>query len=183
MAQVRALFISEKFIKNNAEIDDNVDMKKLLPTVWWCQKAYIEKTLGSPLFEDLMAKVIAGTLAGNDLTLVEAYISDALLAWFMHEAQVPLLYNYRNKSVGKSSSDNSQPIDYTEHRYLKDYYKPRAEYYSQRLDEYLCANTTLFPLYTTYTTSDQVRARDTKPSVSVYLGQGMVKKTNGFDRP
>jgi len=183
MAQTRALFISEKYIKNNAEIDDNVDVKKLLPTVWWCQKAYIEKSIGTPLFNDLMADVIASTLAGDNLTLVESYISDALLAWTMHEAQVPMLYNFRNKSVGKSSSDNSQPIDYVEHRYLKDYYKPRAEYFSQRLEDYLCANATLFPLYQTYTTSDQVRARDTSPSVSVYLGRGRMKHSNGFDFP
>jgi len=182
MAQQRALFISEKYIKNNAEIDDNVDVKKLLPTVWWCQKAYIEKSLGTPLYNDLADKIIAGTTAGNDLILVEQYISDALLWWFMHEVQVPLLYNFRNKSVGKSSSDNSQPVDYVEHRYLKDYYRPRAEEFSERLEAYLCENHLLFPLFTTYTTSDEIRARETKPQTSVYLGGANLHRSFGFDK-
>ena len=91
MAQVEGLFISESYIKNNTEIDENVNVNKLLPTVWWCQKAYIEQVLGSALFDDLLSKILASTLAGNDLTLVEKYVSPALVQWVMFEVQVPLL--------------------------------------------------------------------------------------------
>ena len=160
MAQQRALFISEKFIKRNTEIDENVNVNKLLPTVWWCQKQYIERTLGTPLFEDLSTKIIAGTLAGDDLILVDNFIADALLNWFMVEIQVALLYNYRNKSVGKNDSQFSTPIDYTEHRYLKDNYKPRAEYFVQRLEAFLVANSAKYPKWTEHTSSDQVIPTD-----------------------
>jgi hypothetical protein len=170
MAQVEGLFISESYIKNNTEIDENVNVNKLLPTVWWCQKAYIEQVLGSALFDDLLSKILASTLAGNDLTLVEKYVSPALVQWVMFEVQVPLLFNFRDKSVGKNSSDFSQPIDYTEHRYIKDNYKKRAETLTKRLEDYLCANSALFTLYGTSTTSDQIIANDLPPSTSVYMG-------------
>lgn len=179
MAQQRALFISENFIKRNSEIDENVDVNKLLPSVWWCQKAYIERTLGTPLFEDLSAKIIAGSLAGDDLNLVNNYIADALLNWFMVEVQVPLLYNYRNKSVGKNDSQWSTPVEYQEHRYLKDNYKPRAEYFTKRLEDYLCANSSLFPKYTEHTSSDQVIPTDSTPSNPFFLGGGS-KECNKF---
>jgi len=170
MAQVEGLFISEKYIKNNSEIDDNVDVKKLLPSVWYCQKEYIERSLGTLLYEDLIAKVIAGTIAGNDLILVEKYISPALLWATMNEVQVPLLYNYRNKSVGKNSSDNSTPVDYVEHRYLKDFYKPRMVAFSQRLEKYLLANSTLFPLYMDVNDIDEIPSSNTVAKTSVWLG-------------
>ena len=183
MAQQRGLLISEKYVKENSEIDENVDMKYILPTIWYCQKQYLENTLGTPLFDDLLAKIIAGTLAGNDLILVDAYIADALLMWVRMEVQIPLLYKLRNKSVAKNNSEFSQPIDYQEHRYLKDDYKTKAVFFSKRLDEYLCYSVgqNLFPLYTTYTQSDEVRATPTKATVSVYLGRSY-KHSHGFDK-
>jgi hypothetical protein len=179
MAQQRALFISESFIKNNSEIDDNVDVKKLLPTVWWCQKAYIETALGTPLFDDLSTKVIAGTLAGDDLTLVDNYIADALLNWFMVEVQIALVYNYRNKSIGKNDSQWSDFIDAKELRFLRDQYKPRADYYIERLETYLCAKSSLYPKYTAPVTSDQIKPTDQAPQIPVYLG-GAIPIKNKF---
>jgi hypothetical protein len=183
MAQTRGLFISENYVKENSEIDENVDMKLILPTIWYCQKEYLEKTLGTPLFEDLLAKVIAGTLAGNDLILVNQYISDALLMWVRMEIQIPLLYKFRNKSVAKNSAEFSQPIDYQEHKYLKDYYRSKAEYFSKRLDDYLCWSTSsnLYPLYTTYTQSDELRAQPTTATTSVFLGKRYPKHSGGRD--
>ena len=180
MAQTRALFISENFIKRNSEIDENVDVNKLLPTVWWCQKAFIEKTLGSNLFDAITTKILADNLTGNYLTLVDAYIADALLQYFMSEVQVPLLYNYRNKSVGSNDSQWSTPIDYTQHRYLKNVYLPRAEYYTQRLESYLCENSTLFPEYTAPSTSDQLTHQDTTPPNPVFLGGSRVNPNQRF---
>ena len=116
MAQQRALFISEKFIKRNSEIDDNVDVKKLLPTVFWCQKFFIEKTLGSNLYDGLSTRTIANTLTAADIALMDGYIADALLNWFMSEVQVALTYNFRNKSAGTNDSQWSDPVDFTQHK-------------------------------------------------------------------
>lgn len=58
---VRAFFISEKFLKDHTALDENIDMKKIRPTIYQCQLQYIEALLGTQLYEDLIAKVIAGT--------------------------------------------------------------------------------------------------------------------------
>lgn len=174
MAQQRALFISENFIKSNTEIDSNVDVRKLLPTVWWCQKGYIEPVLGSPLFESISSKIVAGELnqpANSEyLTLVDAYIADALVNWFMIEVQIALLYNYRNKSTGKNDAQWSDFIDSTEVRFLRDQYRPRADYFIDRLETYLCANTKKFPEYNGPFTSDDLTPTDQPPQIPVFLG-------------
>lgn len=168
MAQQRALLISERFVKNNSEIDSNVDVNWLRPTIWYCQKEFIEKSLGTALYNDLIAKVIAGTLAGNDLNLVNNYLADALLMWVRSEVQVPLLYKMRNKSVGKNTDPNQQPIDLTEHEYLRNFYRMKAEYFTKRMEKFLCANETLFPLWNDCTDGG-VDARPTKPQTSLSL--------------
>lgn len=172
----RGLFISETFVKENSEIDENVDMKLINPTIWYCQKEYIEKTLGTTLYNDLISDVVAGSLSGDNLTLVDDYIADALLFWVKHELQVPLTYKFRNKSVNKNTDPNSQPVGFEEHKYLRDYYKPKAQYFTERLEKYLCANTDLFPLYNTSTEEDDLLPRDTKPQVAVYLGKTEPKR-------
>lgn len=172
----RGLFISETFVKENSEIDENVDMKLINPTIWYCQKEYIEKTLGTTLYNDLISDVVAGSLSGDNLTLVDDYIADALLFWVKHELQVPLTYKFRNKSVNKNTDPNSQPVGFEEHKYLRDYYKPKAQYFTERLEKYLCANTDLFPLYNTSTEDDDLLPRDTKPQVAVYLGKTEPKR-------
>lgn len=179
MAQLEGLFISENYIKNNTDIDENVNVHKLLPTVWWCQKEYIERVLGTKLFDDLLGKIApTNSLSGNDLILVEKWISPALVNWVMFEAQVSLLYNFRDKSVGKNNSDYSQPIDYTEHRYLRDTYKKRAESLTSRLEGYLCESSSLFPLYSQGNGTDELLSQDIPPTTSVYLG-GSVGVPNG----
>jgi hypothetical protein len=167
----RGLFISETFVKENSEIDENVDMKLINPTIWYCQKEYLEKTLGTVLYNDLISKIVASTLAGDDLTLVDDYIADCLLFWVKHELQVPLTYKFRNKSVSTNTDPNSQPVSFDIHKYLRDYYKPKAQYFTERLEKYLCANEALFPLYCTEDSIDELSPRKTPPQSAFYLGK------------
>ena len=176
----RGLFISEEFVKNGSPVDENVDMKKINPVIWQCQTQYIQSVLGSVLYNDLVAKVIAGTLAGDDLKLVDEYIADALMYWVMYEVQIPLLFNFRNKSTATNNSDYSQPIGTKELSRIENRFKDKAEFFSERITNYLCANTALYPLYMTATSSDDVIPEIAKPTVSVFLGDTYKPKCNKF---
>tara|TARA_R110002073_G_scaffold4889_1_gene30962 strand:- start:144 stop:695 length:552 start_codon:yes stop_codon:yes gene_type:complete len=175
----RVLFISEKFIKENSQIDDNVDMKKILPTIWQSQTQYIQTLLGTLLYEDLTAKIEAGTLAGNDLILVNDYIADTLMYWCLYELQIPLLFNFRNKSTATNNSTFSQPIGTKELARIENRMKSKAEFFSGRLTSYLLANQTLFPKFLQVIDSDDLMSDSLNPSVSVYLGQPY-RKCNKF---
>jgi len=169
---MRGLFISEKFIKENSPLDENIDWKKIQSTVWHCQIQHLQNLLGTKLYNDLVTKVIAGTIAGDDQTLIEDYISDALLYWVMYEVQIPLLYEFRNKNVSKKSSDNAQPIGTKELSRIENRFKDKAEFFSKRMTDYLCANSDLYPLYGTENEIDEVIPQNGKSTVSVYLGGG-----------
>lgn len=172
MAQTRVLLITEKFVKGNSELDANISMNLIRPTIYYCQKEYIEKSLGTALYNDLIAKTILDpTLVAypDYLTLVNDYLADALLKWVMFEVQVPLWVKWRNKSTSTNTSDNSNPVDLKTIQFLEDKYKDKAQYFTQRMEKFLCANDTLYPLWDDCVDGG-LDAEPTKPTTSIFLG-------------
>jgi len=166
------LFISEDYVKNNSIIDENVDMKLILPSIRDCQELRIHPILGTPLYEDLKSKISAvpPTLTANDTTLLDDYIAPCMLQWTVYECSVSMLFKYRNKSIGTKSSENSNPIDFNQLQFLRDEWKNKAEEREARLINYLCENDNLFPKYTE--SSDDLTPRKTAFQTKFYLGGG-----------
>jgi len=163
------LFVSETYIKKNTVIDENVDMHLLLPTIWMAQERHIQEIIGGSLYRKIQADIVASTLAGDYLTLVNSYLAPALGWWVMYEADITLLYKYRNKNVSTKTSENSAPVDFTQHKYLREHNKDQAEWWSQRAIDYLCEYSNLFPEYTD-NQYDEISPRSTKYSSTVFLG-------------
>ena len=102
------LFISEAYVKNTTLIDPNVDMRLILPSIRDCQELRIHPILGTPLYNDLKAKITAGTLNADETNLLDNYIAPAMGQWTLYECSASMLFKYRNKSVATKSSENSQ---------------------------------------------------------------------------
>lgn len=168
------LLVSENYIKKNTVIDENVDMKLLLPTIWMAQERHIQEILGTPLYTKIQADIVASTLTGDYLTLVDSYLAPALQWWTLYEADITLLYKYRNKNVSTKNSENSNPVDFTQHKYLRNHHKDQAEWWSQRAIDYLCDNNNLFPEYSDINFPD-VSPRNTKYTSTVFLGNKRTK--------
>lgn len=166
----KILFISEQYLKDNSQIDENVDVKLIRSTIYDCQRDYIKPILGTDLYEKLESDISGGTLTGNYLTLANDYVAEALLKWVIFELQFILLYKMRNKNVSKQSSENSQPVDYTEHRYLMDRWKEKAERRSQDVTDYLCANDDLYPEYLSNSDADDIYPNKSNYNTSIFLG-------------
>ena len=83
-----------------------------------------------------------------------------------------------NKSVSGQNSDNSQPIDLEELKYLQAQLRDKAEFYTQRLADHLLANMTLYPEYTSADNID-----DIKPSSNSYFaGMQLDEEGDAFNR-
>lgn len=171
----RTTFISESYIKENSAIDENTDYKKILPSVWQCQIQYIQNLLGTKLYDYLLTEIEDlidnGTpLDAVDKTLIEDYIRDTHLYWLEYELQIPLLYEFRNKNVSTKRSDEATPIDLKASYRIENRFKDKAEFFSKRLSDYLCANSDLYPAYCTEDATDEIKPQQGKPTVSVFLG-------------
>lgn len=178
----RALFFQESFFYKNSPVDENVNYDVIRPVVWDCQELFIQDVLGSTLYDALKAEIVTngGTLTtARFVTLVNNYVAPCLLNYTLVEAQITMLFKMRNKSVMTDRSDYSDPIEFSQHKYLKDEYRIKAEQYAEKIERYLCANSSTFPEYTTYTSSDQVRAQNQRPTTTLYMG-GVFKGGVGY---
>ena len=148
------LFISENKIKDSTAIGGNVDNEFLLPYIKVAQKKYIETKLGTDLFEALQTKITAGSLAGAYETLVDDYIQDALVHWSFYECLPFLRYKVMNNNVVSKTAENSTPLSREEAQDLREEIRNTAEFYTERLIDYIKNNTASFTEYTTNSGSD-----------------------------
>ena len=148
------LFISENKIKDSTAIGGNVDMEFLLPYIKVAQKKYIETKLGTDLFEALQTKITAGTLTGVYQTLVDDYIQDALVHFAFYECLPFLRFKVSNGNIYSKTSETGTALSTDEAQHLREEVRNTAEYYTERLIEYVTNNTTSFPEYNTNSGAD-----------------------------
>jgi len=148
------LFISENKIKDSTAIGGNVDASFLHPYIKIAQKKYIETKLGTDLFEALQTKITAGSLSGAYQTLVDDFIMDALIHWSFYECLPFLRYKVMNNNVVSKTAENSTPLSREEAQDLREEIRNTAEFYTERLIDYIKNNTASFTEYTTNTGSD-----------------------------
>ena len=149
-----ALFINRTDLVKNSIIDGNVDTDKFIQFIKVAQQIDIQNLLGTDLYNKISADIVAGTLAGNYLSLVNTYVQPTLI-WFAQMNYIPFAaYQIKNGGVFKHSSETAQNVDKNEVDYLVSKAREYANYYSTRLVDYLSFNDNLFPEYNTNTNED-----------------------------
>ena len=176
----RTLLIDMEYISDNSILDENVDQRLMVDALWTAQREYIKPLLGTDLYDDIITKAAAGTLAGNDLILVNTYIAPCLLKYLVFEMTPILAYKYRNKGVVQQTSENSQATSFDDLNHLLNRWRDKAEMFAQDTISYLSANSTLFPLYTSNSDSDDIFPSNSAFTGGLYLGDGG-KNRGGFD--
>ena len=84
-----ALFIKPVTLKRNSIIDGNVDVDKFIQFIKIAQEIHIKNYLGTDLYNKISNDIIADSLSGDYLTLVNSYIQPMLI----HYAMVDYLVN------------------------------------------------------------------------------------------
>ena len=106
------LFVSEKFLKDNSVVDNNVDYENITSTIIHCQDIHLQKVLGTPLFEDLCAKGLGSpSFNSNEIFLIKKYIQKTLLWYILMELPPEFKFMSMNKGIMVKSSENSQAAD------------------------------------------------------------------------
>lgn len=150
------LFIDEDYIKRYSTINGSVDPTFLEPRLILAQDKWIQPILGTNLYQTIKAAILANNLTAIQTTLLEDFIMRATLHWALIEILPSLLYKVNNGAISTYSSEDSSPISRSELDRLVEEQRNNAQFYSERLIDYLCANSSLFPEYNTRTSNDQM---------------------------
>jgi hypothetical protein len=152
------LFISEAKLKDSTAINLNVDVDLLLPYVRQAQKLYVETKLGTDLNNKLKDLIVAGTVGnvGNEAykTLLDDYVGDMLPNWAFYHAIPFLRFKIENGNIYSKTSETGNSLSTEESQHLREEVRNTAEYYTERMIDYICNNTSSFPEYSTNTGAD-----------------------------
>jgi len=160
------LFISEEKLKDSTAINLNVDVNLLLPYVRQAQKLYVETKLGTELNQKLKDLIVAGTIGnvGNEAykTLLDDYIGDMLPNWAFYHAIPFLRFKIENGNIYSKTSETGTALSTEEAQHLREEVRNTAEYYTERLIDYIRNNTSSFPEYS------QNSGADVNPDQNAY---------------
>jgi hypothetical protein len=152
------LFISEEKLKDSTAIVQNVSVDLLLPYVRQAQKLYVEPKLGTQLTDKIKDLITAGTIGnvGNAAykTLLDDYIGDMLPHWALYTCIPFIRFKVENGNIYSKTSETGTAISTAEAQHLREEVRNAAEYYTERMIEYVTNNLSSFPEYSTNSGAD-----------------------------
>jgi hypothetical protein len=154
------LLVSENKIKNFSTINRNVDIDAIRAEISIAQDIHLQNILGTKFYDHLLSQVSStgNTFNSDELTLVNDYISPFLIQVAYFE-MIPHLH-VRTMNVGLVApaglEGGRQGVDMETMKYLRTIQKQRADFYKQRLQDYLITGKgqNKYPQYLNYTNED-----------------------------
>jgi hypothetical protein len=169
------LFISEQTLKDRSLLQDNVDPKLIKPTIKHCQDMFLEPILGTGLYRELQDQITNNNVSVLNAKLLDLYITDCLSWYVASEMVMSLGYKLTNKNVLRKTSENSETSSLNDLFSLMEYYKNKAEWYAQRITDYLIEYITDYPLYNNAGSGvDIIQPNGTSFQSSIYLGDSAI---------
>ena len=152
------LLISETKLKAFTNINKNVDMDVLKAEVQIAQDIDLQTILGTLFYQHLLNQVSAtgNTFSNDEKTLVDDYVQPYLIQTAYFNAIPQIMYRTMNNGITSGTMENASAVDIETMKYLRSIQKQRADFYSQRLLDYLLMGRgqNLFPQYNTASTID-----------------------------
>jgi hypothetical protein len=152
------LLISEQKLKDSSSINLQVDNEILLPYILQSQTLYVETKLGTQLYNKLKDLITNNTigLPANAAykTLLDDYISFVLVNYSFYHVIPFLRFKVENSNIFSKTSETGNALSTEEAQSLREEIVNTAQYYTERMIDYICNNTSSFPEYNQNSGSD-----------------------------
>ena len=146
--------MSEVLLINRADVmrltglNGNIDEDKILPHISTAQDIHLQPIIGTKLMDKVKELIEAGTLddPGNEAyaTLEYTYITPTLVFQVMWDFMPFQQYMIANGGIFQHNAETSATPTKDEVDALIQRFKDKAEFYADRLRDYLCDNTSSF---------------------------------------
>jgi len=138
------LLISEKTIKENSLVSNNVDGKYIQNAIRTAQDISLQPIIGQKLFERLCEGVSEDNLTELETELIKTYIQPVLLNAVMSDLVLQLSYKFRNLGTVQTTDTNIIIPSLSDLEYIRNDYSLKCTFYQNRLSDFLEANCTKF---------------------------------------
>lgn len=138
--------ISEAKIRQFSDINDSLDTAFIKNSIRTAQDIYLERIIGTVLYQKLQSDVDAGTLTGIYKTLVDDYIQDFLLYATYWECLEAIYIRPRNNGLlSATGGENSQSVTRDLYEVKRQSTQNKLQYYSEKLTGYIIESQNSIP--------------------------------------
>jgi hypothetical protein len=181
------LLISEVKLKAFTNINKNVDIDVLKAEIQIAQDIDLQTILGTKFYDHLLNQVSStgNTFNNDEKTLVDDYIQPFLIQQAYFQAMPNLQFRTMNRGIVEGQMENATSVDLDTFKYLRNIQKSRADFYMNRLMDYLLIGKgqNKFPQYTTQSTIDgMIPDRTQKYNPGIFLRHTTRKGYSKRDR-
>lgn len=144
-------FIDEEFLKESSTISLNVDSSLLNIAILDAQDIKVQPLLGTNLYKKIISLLPDEISdAGNEYyyELFYDFIVPLTVQWSLVECILNIRYKITNKSISEQNSDNSNPADLMDVKFLRENIMNKAEFYGERMIQFLIEHKAEFSEYT-----------------------------------
>lgn len=168
----RVFLISTATMKKNSVVNNNVDDMYLLPSIEIAQDAGLQPLIGTKLYNKLMDLVEDSSITGATeyKYLLDEYIAPYLINKATADIIIPLSYKMRNQGVVQQTSEYTYSPSLKDTQYVIQNYENKANFYGNRLSDYLKANRSKFPEYCSIDSCADMPSDSGSYKTGIYLG-------------
>lgn len=149
--------ISEGKLKAFTDINNALDTDLIKSAIREAQIIQITRLLGQKLYDKIVSDVANDTITGVYKSLLDDYIQDTLIYYSYYTALEYIYLRPRNNGLLQpQGGDNALAVDMQMYDKKRTSVQNKAEYFAERLVDYLCYNNNLFPEYGTETNEEIV---------------------------
>jgi hypothetical protein len=149
-----SLIISEELFRALSPVSGDLDWQYIWPIVLAVDDKWIQPILGQKLYEKIMAEIKAGSITGVYKDLLEDYIA-RVAVWYSCYMGFPFWgIKVVNSGIIQRVVDDGAVISFNDIDKLAELCRGQAEWYQQRLIDYLCTNSKDFPEYNANTSGE-----------------------------
>ena len=158
MASTTIVLVSPSRVKRDTSLGGSVDPNVLFPAILQAQEKWILPVLGTDLYNKIKTLISAGTIddVGNEIyaTLLNTYIIPCLVQFSFMEVIPVLRVRFVNNAVVAMNSEQGGSVSYDDINPRISTARDIASWYKERLIDYLCANSSTYPEFTSNTFPD-----------------------------
>lgn len=141
---VKVLFCSEKYIKDNSNLNDNAFGKNLLPAIRQAQDIYCQQIIGSPLYHKLIDLVDTGAIGDNENALYKELLDEYVRDYILYQTLVQIVpvLSVKLSNYGTTLSNDQYLVNLSQSdaELIEKHYSILADFYARRLQEFILNN-------------------------------------------
>lgn len=141
---VKVLFCSEKYIKDNSNLNDNAFGKNLLPAIRQAQDIYCQQIIGATLYKKLIDLVDTGAIGDNENALYKELLDEYVRDYILYQTLVQIVpvLSVKLSNYGTTLSNDQYLVNLSQGdaELIEKHYSILADFYARRLQEFILNN-------------------------------------------